>query len=274
MPTQFLERFNIISEYIPFPSKRRSGRTIQKVRFLVAHDTGNPESTARGNVRYYINSRNEISASAHIFVDDKEIVECIPALTGRPEKAWHVLYNVPKDNDLYGVNANDAAIGVEYCFGNRINSDAAYDRYVWVLAKLCYAFKLNPERDIIGHHLLDPKRKTDPQTGLMHSRRNYEQLLRDVVSEYNRCLGNAQVPPIVEEVTGEVKVAVRLRMREKPTTRSEVKGLLEPLSIVKYTGIIEEGERINNNPVWYQLANGYFVWSGGLLIGDPGMVSI
>jgi hypothetical protein len=43
---------------------------------------------------------------------------------------------------------------------------------------------------------------------------------------------------------------------------------------VKYTGIIEEGERINNNPVWYQLANGYFVWSGGLLIGDPGMVSI
>ena len=49
------------------------------VRFIVAHDTGNPGSTAAANVKYYERSRNEMSASAHIFVDDKEIVECIPA---------------------------------------------------------------------------------------------------------------------------------------------------------------------------------------------------
>jgi hypothetical protein len=54
------------------------------VRFVVAHDNGNPGSTAAGNVKYYENSRNEKSASAHLFVDDQEILECIPALTGPP----------------------------------------------------------------------------------------------------------------------------------------------------------------------------------------------
>ncbi len=48
------------------------------VRFIVAHDTGNPGSTAANNVSYYERSRNDQSASAHIFVDDKEILECIP----------------------------------------------------------------------------------------------------------------------------------------------------------------------------------------------------
>ena len=231
----------------------------------MAHDTGNPESTARGNVKYYINSRNEMSASAHLFVDDKEIIECVPALTGRAEKAWHVLYGVPKDNELYGTNANDAAIGVEYCYGSRINSDAAYDRYVWVLAKLCYQFSLDPSRDIIGHHLLDPNRKTDPQTGLMRSRRSYEQLLRDVVTEYNRCLGRVTEQPVISNQIGEAKVTVRLRMREKPDTRSIVKGVLDPYTVIQFTSIIENGEMINNNPVWYQLSNGSYVWSGGLL---------
>ena len=132
----FTDKFTVNSNLIPKPSKRRSGQMIGRVRFLVAHDTGNKNSTASQNVRYYINSRNDISASAHLFVDDKEIIECVPALTGTPEKAWHVLYTVPKDNELYGVNANDAAIGVEYCYGDTIDADKAYAKYIWVLAKL------------------------------------------------------------------------------------------------------------------------------------------
>jgi N-acetylmuramoyl-L-alanine amidase len=201
-------------------------------------------------------------------VDHKDIIECVPALTGAPEKAWHVLYGVPRDNVLYGVNANDAAIGVEYCYGSKINSDEAYDRYVWVLAKLCHSFSLNPSRDIIGHHLLDPKRKTDPQTGLMRSRRSYEQLLRDVVTEYDRCLGQAPRPPELTRETGEAKVAVRLRMRERPDTRSAVKGVLEPNAVIRFNSIVENGESINNNPEWYRLENGFYIWSGGVLVSE------
>ena len=50
-----------------------------------------------------------IVASAHIFVDDKECIVCIPVT----EKAWHVLYNTPTDNQWYNVDANDVAFGVE-----------------------------------------------------------------------------------------------------------------------------------------------------------------
>ena len=153
------------------------------MKFVVAHDTGNPGSTATGNVAYYERSRNEESASAHIFVDDKEIIECIPALTATPEKAW-----VDTDNHLFGVNANAAAIGVEYCFGEHINADEAYRKYIWVIAYICERFKLDPQGSVVGHFFLDPKRKTDPVTGLAQSRRTYDQLLRDIVLEYQSCI--------------------------------------------------------------------------------------
>jgi N-acetylmuramoyl-L-alanine amidase CwlA len=192
-------RYPILESYLPVGTKRRSGRLIPgaQVRFIVAHDTGNPNSTARGNVNYYRNSCNEMSASAHLFVDDKEIIECIPALNGPPEKAWHVWYNRPKDNEIFGCDANDAAIGVEYCYGTRINADEAYARYVWVLASICSEFHLDPARSIVGHFFLDPQRKTDPVTGLAHSRRTYEQLLRDVADEYRAGVGAfvVQAPP-------------------------------------------------------------------------------
>lgn len=191
----FAQKYPIVARYLSGPSRRRSMRPMSPgVRFVVAHDTGNPGSTAANNVRYYERTRDEMSASAHIFVDDHEIIECIPALTGPPEKAWHVLYGVPVDNRLFGFDANDAAIGVEYCYGGRIDADAAYARYVWVLALCCHRFGLDPSRTVIGHCRLDPRRKTDPVTGLAHSGRSYEGLLRDVIDEHHACRGEP-LPP-------------------------------------------------------------------------------
>lgn len=267
MPVVFKNKFIVTPNYIPSPSKRRSGLAIAKVRFLVAHDTGNPKSTASQNVRYYINSRNEISASAHLFVDDKEIIECVPALTAAPEKAWHVLYSVPKDNELYGVNANDGAIGVEYCYGGSIDADKAYEKYVWILAKLCFEFELDPAKNIVGHFFLDPKRKTDPVTGLANSRRTYEQLLRDVVLEYNECAGIA-TPPLAlaaASQTGKVTVAVKLNVRKEPSTRADIVQLLSPGMVIDYVAIVDNGQAINNNSTWYKDGNGNYVWSGGVI---------
>lgn len=188
----FKEKYTITERYLTSGSKRRSGQLIfPAVKFIVAHDTGNSNSTASGNVNHFENSRDKKEASAHIFVDDKAIIECIPALTSdKPEKAWHVLYDKPKDNELYGDDANDVAIGVEYCFGNDINANESYNRYIWVLAYICYKFNLDPRVSIVGHHILDPERKIDPKSGLSHSGRTYEQLLKDVVTEYHSCLNN------------------------------------------------------------------------------------
>lgn len=180
-------RYPIKRIYLSPQSKRRSGKSIDKVRFLVAHDTGNEGSTAKANIMYYERTKDEQSASAHIFVDSVEIVECIPAFE-KPEKAWHVMSNATElDNVKWGYDANNTAIGVELCFGGQINTHEAYRRYVWTLAYLCWLYKLDPKLDIVGHSELDPKRKTDPENALRTIKKDMADLIDDVAFEYEIC---------------------------------------------------------------------------------------
>lgn len=183
----FTMKHSIKKSYLPNGTKRRGGTKMPRVGFIVAHDTGNKNSTAAGNVSYYKDSANTMYASAHLFVDDKEIIECIPALTAAPEKAWHVLYNRTEDNIKFGDDANDIAIGVELCYGDNINFEKAYDKYVWTIAYICYKFKINPATHITGHEFLDPGRKTDPSNGLRTGGKSFKQLIVDVVKMYNAC---------------------------------------------------------------------------------------
>src|SRR5690554_5543141 len=125
----FKLKYDIKNDFLKINTKRRSGAKISKVEFITLHDTGNKGSTAEQNVRYYKNSVNDMSVSAHIFVDDKEIIECIPAFE-EPEKAWHVLSSKLVDNKIYKGNANDISIAVEYCYGDNIDSQKAYEKYV------------------------------------------------------------------------------------------------------------------------------------------------
>lgn len=263
----FREKYIVTPRYLTPGSRRRSGRKLDPgVKFAVAHDTGNLNSTARGNVAYYERSRNDMSASAHIFVDDNEILECIPALTGPPEKAWHVLYNVTTDDKLYGYNANDAAIGVEYCFGDKIVAQEAYNKYVWVLAFICYKFGLDPASKIVGHCFLDPQRKTDPVTGLLRSRRTYDQLLRDVAAEFEQCSGNPAPHLGVTTTVGTVEVTHTLNIRQgQPNTRAVIVETVSPGTVLTYVGWTNDGDRVNNISKWFVDARGNFFWSGGVI---------
>lgn len=182
----FKMRYPIKQIFLSQPSKRRSGIKANKIRFLVAHDTGNEGSTARANVMYYERSKNDMSASAHLFVDNNEIIECIPAFQNA-EKAWHVVYNVDSDNQRYGYDANDSAIGVELCYGGAVNNYEAYKKYVWTLAYLCHVYNLDPKLDIVGHCELDPKRKTDPLNSLRTIHKTLEDLIDDVAFELEVC---------------------------------------------------------------------------------------
>ena len=174
----------IRNDFLPVPSKRRSGNKIDPIRFIVAHDTGNPNSTAKNNVDYYKRTANEMSASAHIFIDDKEIVKCIPL----SEKAWHVLYNVKTDNQLFGDDANDAAIGVELCYSHngKMNNQKAYDAYVWYIAVLCDEYNLEPTKHVVAHSTLDPKRKTDPQNAFKYIKKTWEDFIKDLVEQVKK----------------------------------------------------------------------------------------
>jgi N-acetylmuramoyl-L-alanine amidase len=187
----FKMKYEIETKYLTPNTKRRPAEPMNGVRFIVAHDTGNPSSTAMNNVNYYENSNNVDYASAQLFVDDCRIIECIPtglANDMTPEKAWHVVYNSPIDNQLYGLESNDYAIGVEYCYGGNIDAQESYKRYIWVMAYICYKYSLNPSTDITAHFILDPSRKTDPKSGLINSLGiTFEQCVQDVVNEYVDC---------------------------------------------------------------------------------------
>lgn len=200
----FLMKYEIIPRYLTTPSLRRPGIPADPIRFMVAHDTGNPSSTAAGNVIYYESSKNVMEASAHIFVDDKQIIECIPFLTGKPEKAWHVVYSVTTDNAMFGVDSNDAAGGVELCYGGNIDMEEAYKRYIWVLAYSCWKFGLDPTIHVTGHFILDPARKVDPMNALTLMGKSFQQLIIDILNEYNECVEEAAMREELEALKKEV----------------------------------------------------------------------
>ncbi len=256
------QEYAVTPSYLTAGSKRRSGVLIHPaVKFIVAHDTGNSGSTANGNVRYYQDSRNEISASAHIFVDDNQILECIPALTGPAEKAWHVRYKRQEDNILFGFHSNDAAIGVEYCFGGNINADEAYLKYVWVIAYLCWRFGLDPSKSIVGHHVLDPGRKIDPVNGLAKSRRSYTQLLLDVPAIYQQCGG--LIPAEVNtNFPANIRANGLLNIRSgEPYRRAPILRKVQQGTMLTAVGSLP-GERVNGIDKWYDLGGQSYCWSG------------
>jgi N-acetylmuramoyl-L-alanine amidase len=265
-------KYPIIQQYIPAFSLRRSCQPIDKVVFVVAHDTGNEGSTALQNVSYYVRTCNGDSgdpkwqnASAHIFVDDKNIIECVPALTGSPEKAWHVQRSVNNDNLLYGCDANDAAIGVEYCFGQRINSDEAYKRYVWVIARLCFEFSLDAKKAICGHFILDPARRHDPVNGLSYSRRSYDQLLIDINQEVGLFNGNPVKQHKLIADAGEKTTSVRLNIRKgSPDTRADVVETVAAGKKLLHIGYVKDGMSINGNSKWFKNQEGNYFWAGGV----------
>jgi hypothetical protein len=166
-------------------------------RFIVAHDTGNPGSTAAGNISYFERTRNDDSASAHIFIDDKQILECIPFLTSPAEKAWHVRYDVPGDNQRFGADANDAAGGIELCYGGTIDLRQSYARYVWLIAFACYTYDLDPNAHLIGHNQLDPQRRTDPTEPLRLLGKSFNDFVKDVAAEYAACLLPEEPPVLI-----------------------------------------------------------------------------
>jgi N-acetylmuramoyl-L-alanine amidase CwlA len=171
----------ITQKYLPTNTKRRAGIPISGVKFIVAHDTGNDNSTALQNINYYIKSANEMEASAHAFVDDTGVIECIP-LT---EKAYHVRRIITVDNMIYGGDSIDWSIGVELCFFSQDSkrTKIAYNNYVEYIKGLCQKYGLNPLTGIIGHYTLDPTRRTDPLNAFQYIGKTWEQFLQDVVDQ-------------------------------------------------------------------------------------------
>ncbi len=218
----------ITQKLIPVPSKRRSGDKLKGVKFIVAHDTGNDGSTALQNVNYYINSKDEMSASAHTFIDDKDIIECVPL----DEKAWHVRYITTTDNNMFGVDSNDYAIGVELCYfsKDKERSLKAYNNYVEYIAQKTLEYNLNPKTKIVGHYTLDPGRKTDPINAFKTFNKTWEDFIKDLSEARIRLSEPVKQsePVIVPQVKNEVCID-----KKEVTDKVQKKEVLGLFALIK-----------------------------------------
>lgn len=191
-------------DYLPYGT-RRSGQKLIGPKFIVAHDTGNKDTSAANNVQYYKNTYNidiDYTASAHIFVDDKECVVCIPL----NEKAWHVLYGATQDNSWYGYDANDAAIGVEMSYyTDKDKTKKSLDNGAKVLAYLCDRFKIDYKTKMPGHQDIQAG-KQDPGNIL-------------AAAGYTRATSN--LDKIVAKYIGGVKEDVKPSTPSKPVKQTK-----------------------------------------------------
>ena len=209
-------------DFLPIGT-RRSGQplTSKKPLFAVAHDTGNPHTTAQTNVNYYKNTYMidwSIVASAHIFVDDKECIVCIPVT----EKAWHVLYNTPIDNQWYGADANDVAFGVEgsYFPGNIERSRKSLDNMARVLAYLCNYWGIDYKTELPGHQDIQAD-KIDPGNLL------------------EACGYSRNVKNLDKQIAKYIKGVKKSAPSKKLSTKTSKKPTPSPQSVVKYKEAIE-----------------------------------
>ena len=249
-------------DFLPIGT-RRSGQplTSKKPLFAVAHDTGNPHTTAQTNVNYYRNTYMEswaTVASAHIFVDDKECIVCIPVT----EKAWHVIYNTPTDNQWYGADANDVAFGVEgsYFPGNIQRSRKSLDNMARVLAYLCNYWGIDYKTEVPGHQDIQAD-KIDP--GNLLEACGYSRNVKNLDKQIAKYINGVKKP------TPSKKLSTKTTKKPTPS----------PQSVVKYKQAIEymhslKGQYIDFDKEWaYQCVDVvvdfiYHVTGGVRFIGN------
>lgn len=143
------------------------GRAGQQIKYIVIHDTGNPKNGAGANNHYlYFNGGNR-NASAHYFVDSKEIIQTVEDF----DTSWHCGDNQKYLNGggmLKNIAKNSNSIGIEIC----INADGNYNKTINDTLELVkdLMVKYNiPLNNVIRHH--DVSGKMCPYT---MSKNNWE----------------------------------------------------------------------------------------------------
>lgn len=118
-----------------------SSRHQTPIRYIVIHDTANPAPTATAYNHYrYFNSR-VVNASAHYFVDDREILEiCSP-----DRAAWHC----GDGRGKHGIT-NQNSIGVELCINQGSDREKAKKHLTRITHYLMVRFDIPKER-VVRH---------------------------------------------------------------------------------------------------------------------------
>ena len=147
-----------ITQKLLTPNKwSRPGTPIHKVKGLIMHWVGNPDTTAVFNRDYFEMRKNGMLGygSAHFIIGLKgEVIQCIPL----NEVAYHAgptSETTKAARKVFGAYPNGCTLGIETC---HLDWDGTYTRdtyhsMVKLAAWLCQQFGLT-EDDIYTHHFI------------------------------------------------------------------------------------------------------------------------
>jgi N-acetylmuramoyl-L-alanine amidase len=149
----------IIKDFIPINEFSRCGDKLRSVDKIAIHYFGNHATTARQNVEYIKGLKNQDStdnikdtyASAHVFIDSTEIINCIPV----DEIAYHV---GSKNYTQYGLKIsswpNCRVLGVEMYHPTKTGKPdiMTLANTVVYCAEQCIENNLDPLEDICRHY--------------------------------------------------------------------------------------------------------------------------
>lgn len=128
------------------------GRSGKKIEYIVIHDTGNENPTATAIAHYnYFNSGNK-GASAHYFVDEKEIVQIIED----SDTAWHC--GDRNHGKMPDKILNSNSIGIEICI-NDGNYETEIKKTIELTKYLMDKYKV-PFDNVVRHY--DASKKPCP----------------------------------------------------------------------------------------------------------------
>ncbi len=132
------------------PIKYNFSRRHEKIKYIVIHDTGNSRFGAGAIAHYkYFNSGNK-NASAHYFVDDKNIVETVEVSLA----AWHCGDGKGKR----GIT-NQNSIGIEICVNSDSDFNMAKLQAIELIRFLMDSYNIE-KKNVVRHY--DASRKTCP----------------------------------------------------------------------------------------------------------------
>jgi N-acetylmuramoyl-L-alanine amidase CwlA len=123
---------------------------INKVEYIVIHDTGNFDDSDEGNVTYFCGGARK--ASAHYFVDDDSATQLVLDKDG----AWHC----GDGENRYGIN-NHNSLGIEMCKDKGKILEATIARTLELTLDKMIQYKV-PLKKVVRHY--DASRKICPRS--------------------------------------------------------------------------------------------------------------
>jgi len=140
---------NITKKLIDYNFSSRVGT---KIKYIVIHDTGNSKKGSGANNHYlYFNGGNR-NASAHYFVDDKEIIQTVEDTNA----SWHC----GDGKGIYGIT-NRNSIGIEICINEDSNFSLAQNNTIYLIRSLMEKHGIKRE-NVVRH--FDASRKICPKS--------------------------------------------------------------------------------------------------------------